>query len=186
MQAKTQRSRGRVVRELVLFSGLPKTSRCIGRLKGEEAYLIHKRPKRFHLMKKILLTSLVVGTVAGAINLLLVLLLAGTLLDTPYAGPGSSEKVPVGAFGIVSVGLTVILTLIGGLILGLLHRYKPDQAVRIWVVLGVVFLVAYGIMPFLGDGLVSLEAGILVNLLHAVAGAAALYVIPRRAGLMPQ
>jgi len=137
-------------------------------------------------MKKILLSSLLVGILAGAVNLLLVLILAGTLLDTPFTEPGSTEKVPVGTFGIVSVGLTVVLTLIGGLVLGLLHRFTPSQAVRIWVIIGVLFLVAYGAFPFLGEGLVSLEAGILVNILHAVAGGAALYFIPRRSGLMSE
>lgn len=135
------------------------------------------------MMKKIILNSLVVGLITGMINALLAFTLGGSVLETPYAGPDATEPIPPPQFAIGSLIITVVLTLIGGLILALLTRKNVQRGVRIWVIIGVIFLIVYGIFPFAGP-VASFKAGILTNLQHAVAGFGALYFIPRRAGLM--
>ena len=133
-------------------------------------------------MKKILLNGLIVGAITGAINAVLAYLLGGSLLETPYAGPDTTEPVPVGQFAVASAIFSLVLVFIGALILGLLYRWKPNSAVRIWTIIGVVFLILYGIFPFAAP-VASIKAGILSNLLHLVAGFGALYYIPKRSGL---
>jgi hypothetical protein len=74
--------------------------------------------------------------------------------------------------------------MIGALILGLLVKRFPNSAIRTWTIIGVVFLIINGIFPFAAPGVAPIKGAILSNLVHAVAGFAALYFIPRRAGLV--
>jgi len=133
-------------------------------------------------MKKILLNGLIVGAITGVINAILAFLLGDSLLETPYTEPGSTETVPVGQFAVAAGIFSLVLVFIGALILGLLNRWKPNSAVRIWTIIGVIFLILYGIFPFAAP-VASVKAGILTNLLHLVAGFGALYYIPKRSGL---
>ncbi len=132
-------------------------------------------------MKKILVNSLLVGLGAGLVNSALAYFLGDGPLETPYA-PQTTDPQPAGQFAVAAGIFTVILTLIGGLILGLLTRKNPDKGLRTWRIIGVVFLILYGAFPFFAP-VASDKAGILTNLLHLVAGFAALYFIPKQSGL---
>lgn len=129
-------------------------------------------------MKKILLNALLIGALAGAINFGLALILGDSWLETPFI-QGTQEMEPTMDFAMKSLISTIVLTLVGGLILGLLHRRYNERGIRIWRIIGVVFLFLYGAMPFLGPGVATFKAAILINILHFVAGFAALYFIPR-------
>jgi len=151
-------------------------------------FLIHVNAAHLHIslfwdMKKILTTALTIGGVAGLVNAALAFLLGSTILETPFMEPGSTEYMPLSQFAIASGVFTVILTLIGALILGVLYNRLQEKGVRIWKIVGIVFLVLYGLMPFVTPGLATFKAAILSNLLHLVAGIPALMLIPRRAGL---
>lgn len=139
-------------------------------------------PPTLRDMKKILTSALVVGAIAGVVNFLLAYLLGGSILETPYQ-PETTEPIPAGEFAVASGIFTLLLTLVGAVILGVLVKRLPERALRIWLIISVVFLALYGIFPFAAP-VASFKAGLLTNLLHAVAGFAALYFIPRRAGLV--
>ncbi|MEL6134975.1 MAG: hypothetical protein AAFR59_16570, partial [Bacteroidota bacterium] len=72
-------------------------------------------------MKKILLNALLIGALAGAINFGLALILGDSWLETPFI-QGTQEMEPTMDFAMKSLISTIVLTLVGGLILGLLHR----------------------------------------------------------------
>ncbi len=134
-------------------------------------------------MKNILIQSLIVGGIAAIINAVLAFLLGGSILDTPYVGPNVTETEPVSVFAVKAGVMTFLLTFIGALILSLLARKNTERGVRIWRIIGIVFLVLYGIMPFVAP-VANVQAAILVNILHLVAGFAALYYIPKRAKIV--
>ncbi|MEO1384328.1 MAG: DUF6069 family protein [Bacteroidota bacterium] len=129
-------------------------------------------------MKKILLNALLIGALAGAVNFGLALLLGESPLETPFI-QGTEEFEPASDFAMKSLVGTVVLTLIGGLILGLLHRRYGERSIRIWRIVGIAFLFLYGAMPFLSPGVATAKAGLLINILHFVAGFAALHFLPR-------
>ena len=136
-------------------------------------------------MKNILLQALIISTVAGVANAGIAFMLGATILETPYAGPETTENVPLSQFTIASAVFSIILSLIGALVLGLLARKKPARGANIWRIIGIVFLIVYGIFPFIAPGVASVRAGILVNILHLVVGIPMLLMLPRRAGLVP-
>ncbi len=131
-------------------------------------------------MKNLLLQALRIGVITGAINAVIVFLLGGSVLDTPYVAPGVAETQPVTTFAYVAFVLTVILIVIGALLLSLLVRWMGAPGIRTWQVLGIIFLILYAIFPFVGPEIASTKAAILVNILHLVAGIPALLYLPRK------
>ena len=136
-------------------------------------------------MKKILFQALIISVLAGLANAGLAFMLGGSILETPYAGPETTENVPLSQFTIAAAIFSVILSLIGALVLGLLTRKNPARGTNIWRIIGIVFLIIYGVFPFIAPGVASVSAGILVNILHLVAGVPMLLLLPGRAGLVP-
>ena len=130
-------------------------------------------------MKKILLNGLILGAITGAVNAVLALTLGGSVLATPFQ-PNTTEQIATSEFAGAAFGASLILTLIGALILGLLHRSLGARGVRIWTIIGIAFLVLYGLFPFLAPGMASSKAAIMVNIMHLVAGIPALTYLPKK------
>lgn len=131
-------------------------------------------------MKNLLLSALKLGVVTGIINAALVYFLAGSVLETPYE-PGTTEFVPVAQFTVMAGVFSLILTMVGALILGVLKKRMPEKGVRTWTIVAAVFLIAYGIFPFMAPEVASTDAAILTNILHLVAGIPAIMLLPKSA-----
>ncbi|MEL7120337.1 MAG: hypothetical protein AAFO07_12875 [Bacteroidota bacterium] len=130
-------------------------------------------------MKKILLNGLILGVTTGVVNAVLALTLGRSILATPFQ-PGTTVQMPTAEFAGAAFGATLFLTLIGSLILWGLHSNYGNRGIKIWKLIGIIFLVLYGIFPLLVPAVASFKAAILVNIMHLVAGIPALTYLPKK------
>jgi len=131
-------------------------------------------------MKNLLVSALKLGLITGVVNAALAFFLGDSILATPYE-PGTTTAVPVAQFAVMSGVFTVLLTVLGAVILGLLKKRMPEKGIKIWQIIAVVFLFAYGIFPFMAPEVASTDAAILTNILHLVAGIPAIVMLPKSA-----
>lgn len=131
-------------------------------------------------MKNLLISALKLGLITGAANAALAYFLGNSILETPFQ-PGTTEFVPVAQFAIMAGVFTLLLIVVGAVILGLLKKRMPEKGIRIWTIIAVVFLILYGIFPFIAPEAASTDAAILTNILHLVAGIPAIIFLPKNA-----
>lgn len=131
-------------------------------------------------MKNLLISALKLGLVTGVINAALAYFLGGSILETPYK-PGTTTVVPAAQFAVMAGVFTLLLTMVGALLLGVLKKRMPEKGVRTWTIVAVVFLIAYGVFPFMAPEAASTDAAILTNILHLVAGIPAIKLLPKSA-----
>lgn len=131
-------------------------------------------------MKNLLISALKLGLITGVANAALAYFLGDSILETPFQ-PGTTEFVPVAQFAIMAGVFTLLLTVIGAVILGLLRKRMPEKATRTWTIIAVIFLIIYGVFPFMAPEAASTDAAILTNILHLVAGIPAILFLPKNA-----
>ncbi|MEO0897713.1 MAG: DUF6069 family protein [Bacteroidota bacterium] len=130
-------------------------------------------------MKKLLTSALVLGLITGLVNAALGYFLGDGILETPFE-PGTQNHLPNTTFAGMAMFSSVLLTFLGALILGFLHKRSGEKGIRTWRIIAIVFLVAYGIFPFMAPEMATTNAAILVNIMHLVSGIPALLQLPTR------
>jgi hypothetical protein len=89
-------------------------------------------------------------------------------LSTPYLKGSTTEMLPPLGFVIGTLIFSIFLQSLGLLLLNELNHRSP-LGLTIWRISSILFLIAYGIIPIVA-GVVNLEAGIVINILHLSVG----------------
>jgi hypothetical protein len=89
-------------------------------------------------------------------------------LSTPYLIGSTTEMLPPLGFVIGTLIFSIFLQSLGLLLLNELNNRSP-LGLTIWRISSILFLIAYGIIPIVA-GVVNLEAGIVINILHLSVG----------------
>lgn len=128
-------------------------------------------------IKSSLLTNSMIGIIASLGAGILTL---GLGMDTPWApwDPLAETFYPPQLFTIASFFATLFFLTGAAVMLKVLEKIT-DIATKLWRITGIVFLVVYGLVSF-GAG--TLEAGIMLNILHVIVGVPALLYLPRVIG----
>ena len=71
------------------------------------------------------------------------------------------------------------MSTIAAAILGFLYGRNSEKGIRTWKIIGIIFLIVYGVLPYFG-GIVTLSALMLINILHLVAGVPLLVMLPKK------
>jgi hypothetical protein len=83
---------------------------------------------------------------------------------------------PAFAFIIGTFVFSLFLQTLGIILLNELN-YRTSDALRKWRILSVIFLVLYGLGPILAE-VVSMQAGLVINILHLSVGVPAIIKLP--------
>ena len=127
-----------------------------------------------------LMAGLPVALVLGIGNALLVAALtSGGVAQTPLKTAHGTIHTAPADFAVNAFIVTILLVSVAGLALGALHARNPETGVKVWRLLGVVFLIACGVVPTV-LGLAPRESALLINALHLFAGIPALLLLPGR------
>jgi|TARA_B110000914_G_C15481552_1_gene455927 hypothetical protein len=97
-------------------------------------------------------------------------------LDTPFLIGSNTEMLPAFAFIIGTFVFSLFLQTLGIILLNELN-YRTSDALRKWRILSVIFLVLYGLGPILAE-VVSMQAGLVINILHLSVGVPAIIKLP--------
>jgi hypothetical protein len=126
------------------------------------------------------MAGLPVALVLGIGNALLVAALTSSgLAETPLTTAHGTVHTPPADFAVNAFMVTILLVSLAGLALGALHERNPETGVKTWRLLGVVFLIGWGVVP-MALGLAPQESALLINALHLFAGVPALLLLPGR------
>ena len=115
------------------------------------------------------------------LNAIISTLLAGILtlilgLDTPFQIGSTTEMLPAFSFVLGTFVFSIFLQSLGIILLTEMN-YRTSDALVKWRTMSVIFLVLFGIGPIFG-GAVSIQAGLVINILHLSVGVPAIIFLP--------